>query len=60
MAIIFSNYNTKLAKLGIFVLKFKDFNFAPNFGIIDGVDFKYDNGFFEFQSKNIQRKYILS
>ena len=44
--------------------------FLPNLGIFilhqtlhldkfEGVDFKYDNGFFEFQPKNIQIKHFL-
>ena len=33
MTIVFSNYSPKICKLGIFVSKFKDFYFAPNFAI---------------------------
>ena len=33
MAIVFSNYSPKIRKLGIFVFKFKDFYFEPNFAI---------------------------
>ena len=62
MAIVFSNYSPKIPKLGIFVPRFKDFYFAANFAIkqVRGVNFKYDNGFLEFQPKNIQIKHFLS
>ena len=33
MTVVFSNYSPKILKLAIFVPKFKDFHFAPNFTI---------------------------
>ena len=33
MTIVFSNYSSKIRKLGIFVPKLKDFYFAPSFAI---------------------------
>ena len=54
IAILFSTSSQKIPKSGIFVPKFRHFCFAPNFALteIQGVDFKNDNDFFEFQSKS--------
>ena len=61
MKILFSNYSPKICKSGTFVPKFKDFYFAANFANIQiqDVNFKYDNGYFEFQPKNILIKHFL-
>ena len=66
MTIVFSNYSPKIHKLGIFVPKFKDFFLHQTLQIkqirgqnLEGFNFKYDNGFFEFQPENIQIKYFL-
>ena len=63
MAIVFSNSGPKISKLGIFGLEFRDFYFFNEILQLDkfeGTDFKYDNGFLEFQSEITQIKKFLS
>ena len=50
MTKVFSNSSQKIRKLGIFSPKFKDFILHQTLQSVkfEGVDFKYDNGFFEF------------
>ena len=55
---MFSNSTPKIRKSGTFDPKFKDFNLHQTLQLdkFEGVDFKYGNGFFKFQSENTQIK----
>ena len=61
MTIAFSNYSPKIRKLSIFVPCFEDFILWHNLQLnkFKGVNFKYDNGFYEFQPGNLLRVLIL-
>ena len=61
MTIVFLNYSPKVCKLGIFLSNLRIFILDQTVQLnkFEGIDFKYDNGFFEFQPENIQIKHSL-
>ena len=60
MTMVFQNCGSKLLIKAFLVPNLRVFIFAPNLDKFEGDDFKYENGFFEFQSENTQVKHFFS
>ena len=60
MTVVFSNYSPKIRKLIIFVPNLRIFILHQTLQLIklEGINFKHDNDFYEFQSENIQIKHF--
>ena len=60
MTVVFSIYSPKIRKLIIFVPNLRIFILHQTLQLIklEGINFKYDNDFHEFQSENIQIKHF--